>query len=198
MDDIPPGIRRLCVAVAADGAGDAGVMGQQAARERVSAALLDACGSAGLDRVLVSAQHTDDTEVVLLPVGIDEPRVIAALATALAEVLRRMNTGQGGGTRVRLRMAVHEGITILTPDGFTGQAVVRVTRLAVAQPLRAALAADPDADLMVMLSDQVFEDLVQFGHAWLSRDRFRRAGVTIPANGNHDAGWIYVPQRVSQ
>ena len=169
-------------------------MGQQAARERVSAALLDACGSAGLDRVLVSAQHTDDTEVVLLPVGIDEPRVIAALAG----IHPAQHLGQGGGTRVRLRMAVHEGITILTPDGFTGQALVRVTRLAGAQPLRAALAADPDADLMVMLSDQVFEDLVQFGHAWLSRDRFRRAGLTIPANGNHDAGWIYVPRRASQ
>jgi hypothetical protein len=198
MDDTPPGIRRLCVAVAAEGLDAPGSTGQQAGRERVSAALLDACGSAGLDRVLVSAQHTDDTEVVLLPVGIDEPRVIAALATALAEVLHRMNVGQGEGARVRLRMAVHEGITILTPEGFTGQAVACVSRLAGAQPLRAALAADPDADLMVMLSGQVFEDLVQFGHAGLSRDRFRRAEVAIPANGNLDAGWIHVPERAGR
>ena len=196
MDDIPPGIRRLCVAVAADGIADGGPAERQAGRERVSAALLDACGSAGLERVLVSAQHTDDTEVALLPVGIDEPRVIASLTAAMAQALHRMNNGES--TRVRLRMAVHEGITILTPDGFTGQAVARVSRLAGAQSLRAALAADPDADLMVMLSDQVFEDVTQFGHDGLSRDRFHRAPAMIPANGDSGAGWIYVPERPGQ
>jgi hypothetical protein len=197
VDDIPPGIRRLCVAVAADGI-TGGATERQAGRERVSAVLLDACGSAGLDRVLVSAQRAADTEVALLPVGIDEPRVIAALTAALVEALHRMNTGQGNGERVRLRMAVHEGVTILTSEGFTGHAVMQVSRLAGAQPLRAALTADPDADLMVLLSDQVFEDVVQFDHACLSRDRFRRAAGAIPANGNLGAGWIYVPERAGQ
>ncbi len=198
MDDIPPGIRRLCLAVAADGIADRQPAGQQALRERVSAALLDACGSAGLDRVLVWAQHTDDTEVALLPVGVNEPRVIASLIAALAEALHRINTGQDEGTRVRLRMAVHEGITILTSEGFTGQAVAKVSRLAGAQSLRAALAADPVADLVVMLSDQVFEDVTQFGHDDMSRDRFRRAEVTIPASGDSDAGWIYAPGHAGQ
>lgn len=197
MDDIPPGIRRLCVAVAADGI-TGGAIERQAGRQRVSAALLDACGSAGLDRVLVSAQRTADTEVALLPVGIDEPRFIAALTAALAEALHRMNTGHGNGERVRLRMAVHEGVTILTSEGFTGHAVMQVSRLAGAQPLRAALTADPDADLIVLLSDQVFEDVVQFDHACLSRDRFHRAAAAIQANGNLDAGWIYVPERAGQ
>lgn len=193
MDDIPPGIRRLCVAVAADGITD-GSMERLGGRERVSAALLDACGSAGLDRVLVSAQHTEDTEVALFPVGIDEPRAVAALTTALADVLHRMNTGHGKGERVRLRMAVHEGITILTSEGFTGRAVVQVSRLAGVQPLRAALAADRDADLTVLLSDQVFGEIVQFGHACLPRDRFRRTKVMIPPSGNPDIGWIYIPR----
>jgi hypothetical protein len=95
-------------------------------------------------------------------------------------------------------MAVHEGITILTAKGFTGQAVVRACRLAGSPPLRAALAADPDADLIVMLSDQVFEDLIQFGHSCMSRDRFHRAEITNPTRGYREAGWIYVPEHAVQ
>ncbi len=198
MDDIPAGIRRLCIAVAAEGIAGCGTKQRPSVRHCVSAALLDACSSAGLDRVLVNAQRTDDTEVALLPAGIDEPRAIGSLVGSLAEALHRMNVGRGKYVRVRLRMAVHEGITILTAKGFSGQAVVRACRLAGSRPLRAALAADPDADLIVMLSDQVFEDVVQFGHSFLPRDRFRRAESTDPTRGYSDAGWIYVPEHAVQ
>ena len=198
MDDIPPGIRRLCVAVAAETYANHGTTEQEPVRNLAFAALLDACSVAGLERVLVNAQRTEDTEVAVLPAGIDEPRVIASLAASLAEALRRMNAGQGDGKRVRLRMAVHEGITVLTPDGFTGQAVRRVCSLVHSAPLHAALAADLDANLVVMLSDQVFDDVTQFKHSGMFRDRFRRAEVTIPGDGYLDAGWIYIPEHTTQ
>jgi hypothetical protein len=194
VDDTPPGIRRLCVAVAAEEFPDAGTMAQQSVRSRISAALLDAWSSAELDRVLVNAHRTGDIEVALLPVGIDEPRVIPALIGALAQTLRHVNAGQDDGARIRLRMAIHEGITILTAEGFTGQAVGRVCQLAGSQPLRAALAAERGADLAVLLSDQVFTDLIQFSHVGLSRSQFRRAEVGAPAAGCPDAGWIFVPE----
>jgi hypothetical protein len=96
VDDTPAGIRRLCVAVAAEGFAVCGPEKPRSVRHDVSTALLDACSSAGLDRVLVNAQRTADTEVALLPVGIDEPRAIASLVGSLVEALHRMNAGESG------------------------------------------------------------------------------------------------------
>lgn len=196
MDDTPPGIRRLCAAIAAEGVPAAGRRGQRSGPSRAYAALLAAWSSADLDRVLLNAHHTGDIDIAVLPAGIDEPRVIPALIGSLAGTLRGMNADQDDGARIRLRMALHEGITILTPDGFTGGAVRGACQLADSPPLRAALATEPDADLAVMLSDQVFRDVIQLSHFGLPRSQFRRAMVTGPAAGCPDTGWIYLAEPV--
>ena len=60
--------------------------------------------------------------------------------------------------------------------------------------LHAALEAYPDADLIVLLSSQVYDDVTQFGDPYLAPDRFQRAEVASPARGYRDTGWIYVPR----
>jgi hypothetical protein len=198
MDGAPPGIRRMCIAVAAGAPAGSDAAGAHRALARASAALGNACRSAGLDRVLVDTElarrgHAAGTEVALLPAGIDEPRAVAALISSLAGELRRANGGCGGEGRVRLRLAVHEGVTILTAGGFAGRAVDWARRLASAPPLRAAFDAHPGADLIVLLSGQVYDDVTQFGDAGLPRGRFRRAEMTSAAGGHRDTAWIYVP-----
>jgi hypothetical protein len=193
VEDTPPGIRRLCAAITAESCPAAAGLAQRSGPSRVSAALLNAWSSAELDRVLLNAHRTGDMEIAVLPVGIDEPRVIPSMISSLAETLRVLNADQDDGARIRLRMALHEGVTILTADGFTGGAVSGACQLADSPPLRAALATERDADLAVMLSDQVFRDLIQLSHFCLPRSRFRRAVITGPLSGCPDTGWIYFP-----
>jgi len=156
-------------------------------------ALAAACSSSGLDRMLLNSRDSGDGEVALLPVGIDEPRAVALLVDGLFEALHRINGPLNGNSRIRLRMAVHEGITILAAGGFAGHAVVKTRRLLDSRPLRAALAGSPHADLAVLLSDQVFEDVGRFGHPRLPADRFQRVEVDNPPGEFCDIGWIYVP-----
>jgi hypothetical protein len=200
MDGAPPGIRRMCIAVAAHAPDGCDAAGAYRAQVRGSAALGEACRSAGLDRVLVNAKQGDraprgdDAMVALLPAGIDEPRAITALVRALDEELRRANGSRDEQGRVRLRMAVHEGVTMLTAGGFAGRAVDRARQLACSPPLHAALRAYPEADLIVLLSGQVYDDVTQFGDPYLAPDLFQRAEITSPARGYRDTGWIYVPR----
>lgn len=200
MDSASPGIRRMCIAVAAHAPDGCDAAAAYRAQVRGSAALGDACRSAGLDRVLVNAVHADrgeqgeDAMVALLPAGIDEPRAVTSLVSALDEELRRANGSRDETGRVRLRMAIHEGVTVLTHGGFAGRAVDRARRLACSPPLQAAFGAYPGADLIVMLSGQVYDDVTQFGDPYLAPDLFQRTEIAGPARGYRDTGWIFVPQ----
>jgi hypothetical protein len=198
MDDTLPEIRRLCIAIT-------GVAGGRAANGsakngsggRLRGALIAACVSTGLHRVLLT-QHQQEGDgaalVALMPVGIDEPRAVAALASALSAQLRRLNRGQSGRARIRAVMAVHEGITVLAPDGYHGQAISTARRLAAAADLGARLADNPTADLIVLLSERVFEDIDRPEAFGVPPGRFERVEIRNPPAGTRDVGWIYIPR----
>lgn len=156
-------------------------------------ALIAVYNMSGLERAMMDTRSADDMQVAVLPAGIDEPGAIASLVNALLTALHDLNSADSA-PRVRLRMAVHEGLTILAAQGFTGRAVTTTRRLADCKPLRQALAANPDADLAVILSSQVFDDVSQFSDPLLPADRFQRADVTHLPDGHGAVGWIYVPQ----
>jgi len=186
MDNKPPGIRRLCVAFGLDepSGGDA----MATAVRRVTKTFAEVCTSMGLDRMLLNHHDTGDGQVGLLPVGIDEPRVVSSLVDGLTRALARLNTA--GRASVRLRLAFHEGVTTLTSDGFGGNAVTKVRQLAASEQLRAALDECPRASLAIMLSDPVFEDI---GHSGLPAEQFRRVEIADPRRTARTVAWIYVP-----
>jgi len=198
MDDRPPGIRRVCVAAgweAPGGAGPGGASGRDdAAGERriVREALISACAAAGLQRGLPNQQRHGSAEVLLLPAGIDEPRVLAALTRAIAAELRRINAA-GGRRRLRLVLVFHEGVVVLEPAGFRGAAIGRACRLAGAPQARSALASHPVSDLVVLLTDRIFDDLT--GHhpdPALGAGQFERVELNDQA-ACCQAAWICVP-----
>ena len=190
MDDRPPGIRRVCVAAAWDRAagGNATASDQ---RRLVREALISACASAGLQRGLPCQQRHGRAEVLLLPTGIDEPRVLAQLTRSVGAELRRINAA-GGGRRLRVALAFHEGIVALEPSGFSGVAIGRACRLAVAPETRSAMASHPAADLIVLLTDRIFDDLREQPDSAFGTARFERVDIEDPAVGRRTA-WLCAP-----
>lgn len=193
MNDIPPGIRRVCAAVGVEPRREGGERELESLRRQMAGAIVEACSSPGLERILLCRQSDGDVEIVVLPAGIDEPCIVAALVNGLIDVLRRINMPLNGGDRVRLRMAVHEGITMLTGSGFAGRAVAKACRMLSAPPLLAALARSPKSDFAVMLSDPVFEDIGSFDRS-LPLDRFERVEISGAVAEFREVGWIFVPQ----
>ncbi len=164
-----------------------------AARRQLFALLADMCDSPGFDRLLLCKQSAGDGEVVLLPAGIDEPRTVTLLVNWLVRALPQSNAASEG-PRVRLRVAVHEGITTLVAGVFGGPAVTKACRLLGARPLRTALARRRRANLAVLLSDRIYADLGGFDECLLPVE-FTPVEVGDPAGSSPEVGWLLVPER---
>ena len=87
-------------------------------------------------------------------------------------------------------MAIHFGAAMHADNGYAGQGVVAVSRLVDSAPLRDALAASQEANLAVMLSKQVFDDVVKQGHVSFAETEFTR--VRVQVKEYRDEAWVKV------
>jgi hypothetical protein len=193
VDHTPPGIRRLCIAFGLEPSD--GLDGDMlaVAEQQLSTAFAGVCASLGLDRMLLNRRTNDGLQVGLLPVGIDEPRVVSSLVEGLSGTLATLNVQQATRACVRLRLAFHEGVTMLEAEGFSGNAVTRVRQLAESSQLRAALSQHPRGSLAVVISDPVFQDIGHPGYPSLPLERFQRVEIADPRGTPCASAWIYVP-----
>ncbi len=194
MEGTAPGIRRLCLAFGVEPPAEGQDFDLVLSEQRISAALVSVCASMGLDRMLLNASEPGKEQVALLPVGIDEPRVVSSLIDRLGRAIAELNAA-GTTASLRLRLAFHEGVTTLAGDAFGGTAVTRVRQLAAAVQLRAALTAQPQAGLAVLLSDSVFEGIDQCEDHVLPPGQFQPADLGVSRAERR--AWIYVPPPAS-
>ncbi|MCK9897023.1 hypothetical protein [Frankia sp. AgB32] len=124
----------------------------------------------------------------MLPPGIDEGGFVAAFVGATRSVLARLNM-VAGAERLRVRVALHQGITQLDESGFGGRAVRKVAALRDCSALRAELRGYPAADLALAVSAELFDDVVEHDYPDLRGRDFRRARVRLPAGERVDA-WL--------
>ncbi|MFI6822966.1 hypothetical protein ACIBJE_18705 [Micromonospora sp. NPDC050187] len=150
-----------------------------------------AAKAAGLDRATWMTQATGDGELALVPLGRDEPRVADDYVRHLDAELDRLNRRRVDGDRVRLRVAIAEGAAYPGANGYAGQGVVAVARLLNSTPLRRALAAAPQANLALALSDGVFQALVLGDHTSYVEGDFHRAQVV--EKEYRASAWVRVP-----
>lgn len=137
----------------------------------------DAARAVGLDRGRWLPQGQGDAELALLPPGTDEALVLADLTRALGERLRRRNHDRASHGRMRLRVALHTGITHVGANGFPGKAPVLACRLRDSDPLRAALAAVPQAQLALIIPANLYEELVVPEYRGLRPADFRKVRI---------------------
>lgn len=153
-------------------------------------ALQWASDRAGVSRERWDRHPAGDGELAVLPPDVPEPRVVDQFVHQLSRALAQRNADHRSGPRLRLRLAIHHGIAAPADNGFAGQGAVAVSRLVDCEPLRAALRSS-GADLAVVVSGPVFNDVIAQGHTTLRPADFRQVRVlvkeyTAPA-------WIWVP-----
>ncbi|MEV5408929.1 hypothetical protein AB0K60_08830 [Thermopolyspora sp. NPDC052614] len=199
-------VRRLCVAVAADGP-DRGRdrpahppahrptyrSAYRSARQQVSQvvrqvarAVEDASMAAGLDQATL--QILPAGVLVVLNSGVNEARVVTDLTRELRNALWRRNQ-RHADSRLRCRISYHQGLVRLTDEGFEGQAVTVAGDLCASAALRAALAEDPRHDLAMIISGRLLDDLAYPESDGLHRHHFRP--VTVPTGGRSILAYIY-------
>jgi hypothetical protein len=151
IDDVPPAIRSALLSVL---------------REAVDGAAIGWSHCRWLDR---------GAGGVLVAPGEVAPRVVDPLVGHLAAGLRRHNRGSTQA-HLRLRMAVHAGPVLDAADGVSGAPMVHLNRLLHAPLLR----ADPaltSAELAMLISDSLYDQLVRQNHGLLDPAAFRPVAI---------------------
>jgi hypothetical protein len=147
----------------------------------------------GLHRVKWRIQQGGDGELAILPPGTSERVVVTRLAPVVDRLLREHNQGLGPEAKVRLRLAVHQGLVHLDgANGFPGEAIVHVSRLVDSPQLKAALRRFPNANVALVVSDSLYQDVVRH-YQDLRPEQFACVSARLPEKNFSATAWIYVP-----
>lgn len=182
--------RHLLVAVDAANYGGGNDQEHFALQSGLTAALNESAARAGLRRDMWQKQGMGDGELAILPHDEPEPVVVDDYVRHLDAELSARNADAPPRGRIRLRVAVHFGAAMPADNGYAGQGVVAVSRLVDSAPVRDALTASPEANLALILSRQVFEDVVRQGHVSVPETEFTR--VRVQVKEYQDEAWVRV------
>jgi hypothetical protein len=194
---MPPAIRRLCLVVDIESYSALDHQAQHGAQARLARVLTTAVRRAGVRggwlRRGVIRQNRGDGQLVLMPAGIDEARVISGLVHGLAEAMMGINAQE---PRLRLRVALAQGVVQAAATGYVGKSIVDACRLVDSAALREALAASPDRDFAVAFTDDLFRDVVIHGFGGLVGSDFRPVDVVEERKGFAISAWVSQPDLV--
>jgi hypothetical protein len=186
--------RRFLVAVDMEKYGRQDNLRQYRSQQIFKEVMEEAVNSLGLDRSTWTTQQGGDGEFAVLPVDTPEPVVVAGLVPAIDRILREHNRSLLPEAKVRLRVALHQGLVHLDgANGFPATAVVEVCRLRDAPPVKKVLAAFPAASVALIVSDPIYHDVVRNHYEGLRPERFAEVDVDLPDKGFRARAWIYVP-----
>lgn len=159
---------------------------QNEVQDRVAQLVRQVLHEAGVPDERTDVQPTGDGMNVVLPAEMDCVDLLPRLMTGVAGHLARDNSGHAD--RIRCRMACDIGPVARSALGFSGPTVVRFCRLVDGRQLRDALENNEKADLVVAVSDWLYENVFRPGYATADRgpldDRALRDGT--PGEGPFD------------
>jgi hypothetical protein len=161
------------------------------AQQRFQQAMTASIVAIGLDHEQWMTQQGGDSELAILPVETPEPLLVGRLPVLLDEKLRECNRELRPESRVRLRMAVHEGLVHLDgANGFPSDAVIQACRLCDADIVKQELDRFPDANLALVVSDSIHRDVVAQEYENIRADRFRR--ITVQNKEYAGEAWLTI------
>ncbi len=180
-----------CVAVDTEAYGRNNDRGQSDIQYEIPRLLSLAASGAGLDRARWRVQPQGDGQLAVVPQDEQEPRLVDDFVRHLVAQLRRFNEHRAAGHRMRMRVALHHGPVELAGNGFAGRAVVTTCRLLASEPVYAALREHPEADLALVLSDDIYWTTVAAGHTTFAPDAFWDA--VVRKKEYEAVAWLWTP-----
>ena len=166
---------------------------QHELQKALAVALRQAAERSGLDPARWLRQEAGDGLLALVTDEDAEPKVAGRFVRELDEWLGRHNHDLRPLARLRLRLAVHHGVTVPADLGYAGAAPVHVSRLRDARAVREALEVFPEANLVLAVSEPIFDGSVRHRHTSLAAADFTRVEVAEPAKQFFATAWVHVP-----
>ncbi|MFC7930434.1 nucleotidyl cyclase domain-containing protein [Streptomyces cinereoruber] len=194
------GIHRFVVFGGVCGSGSPDAAGREPHRAALYAAFDEAYGSVGVEPGTYHQEDRGDGVLAALRPGMPPSLMVGRWIDTLHESLRAHNTGRD--RRLRLRIGMDAGPVARggrgEGHGLVGRAVDRAARLCDSAPARRIMAEAPDVDLLVVVSDWLYGNVVAEGGRYVEPAHYRPARVRSgAADGTDGTAWFHVPRRTA-
>jgi hypothetical protein len=144
---------------------------------------------------LVASTDTGDGLLLLVEPEVSKARLLH-LTIGMAGALALDNQHAPAAHRMRLRVVAHAGEMLADARGHTGASLSFAARLLDADAARAVPAASPAAELVLVVSDEVYEGVVR--HAYAGVDPAAWQPVRVHAKETSTRAWVHLPGLAAQ
>lgn len=167
---------------------------QRQVRDDLYEVVRTALTEAGLDPARIDQEDRGDGILMIDP-DVSVLRLAGKFVRELDDGLREKARTSALIARIRLRVAVHQGMCEHDGEGWVGKAVNTTARLVDAAPLKAALVAADRANLALIVSRQVFDDVIRHDYRSVDSSTFERVALNGPQAKEleGETAWIHVP-----
>lgn len=169
------------------------IRAQQRMRDDLYTLVTEIVDENDIDPELVPFDDTGDGLRLIIPFNVLRPtRVIDVFIGGLKASLREHREQVQVGARIQLRLAFDVGLVARHRHNWSGDPVVRVTRLVDAPPLREVFRTDPDVDVAALVSNAMFQTVVQHRFGQIPLACYREVRVRLKELD--ERGWLLVPR----
>jgi hypothetical protein len=196
MSSLPAAERRVCVVLDIEKYSSRFNPDHLAMQRQLLTIAERAIGHAQVRWAEVEREGKGDGLLMELPPGINEPQAIAGVINGMKLALSESNLRAQSSRRMRLRMALTQGIRHPGETGAVGDATIAACRLVDSKELRAAMAGYSSSarSLGVIVADDLYRDVVAHGYPGLDPAEFTEVQVEIADKGFAAKAWTYVPE----
>jgi hypothetical protein len=167
---------------------------QASLRQAMYDVVREACAEARIEWDTTVALDRGDGIILLVPPATSTVTIAGQFMRAMDAVLAEKAAIFSDAHRMRFRVALHHGLCQQDETGWVGEAINTACRLIDAQPLRDALTAAPEARMALVVSDDVYRNVIRHGYRLIDPAAFARVGVNAKELVDETA-WISVPGR---
>lgn len=179
---------RFLVAIDVEGFSQRHTAEQAKVQDDLEDAMRRAAADTGLDLKRWYRQPRGDGELAVLPAGADGLCLVAEYPRRLASAVAEINQARKAGQRLRARMAIHHGAVAPGRLGPVGVAPVEISRLVDAESVRQQLRQQDKADIALIVSATVYNEIIQSRLSGLHPEVFRR--VIVRSKGITYIGYL--------
>jgi class 3 adenylate cyclase len=137
-------------------------------------------------------QDRGDGVIMLVESHVSPVSLAGELVRALELGLLEKSVMYSADHKMRLRVALHQGLASPDDEGWSGDAINTACRLVNAQLLRETLVEARRAQVALIVSDSFYQSVIRPGHRSIDPATFSRVTVTIKNLVDFPA-WVQVP-----
>ena len=138
-------------------------------------------------------QYAGDGHLTRWPPDVQADRILADYLPALLNELNRKNKTLADGSKLRLRVSIVLGTSEEGPGGLVGPGPIWASRLLDSKQARQALKLAPEAPMVVIVDDSVYQAYIKPGIRGLRATDYVSVTVDHPEKGFSQNAWISVP-----